>query len=149
MFCSTRCRENAFALFHRVECQIVSKLASLEGDGLLATWDPVRILLVITKQGEELDRIMNHPAYKHPLAKTFSPNLKERFNSQDLSSVLRCMRVTSCNNLDDFSFDNEFDLSKFRTVSLWLYFLKQSTFFGEQGQENQVKIQFIITTDFC
>lgn len=119
------------------------KLTMDERNGLLEDWCNIRTLLVLTKQGEELDKIMNHPAYKFPLAKTVSHNLKEKFDSLSLSSVLCHGRLTNDEkDLTDLSFG--FNLSKFRLALMCVAVLKQTTFFDQQSKEDRVNIFFFI-----
>lgn len=148
MFCGTRCRDNAFKLFHRIECQILCNLPTDEGKSLIHDdiWTVVRVLLVVTKQGEELDKIMNDPAYKLPFAKSFSHNVKKVFNAQDLSTVLGHSRVKDDQIGADFS--SLLELSLFKSVFSWLYLLKQTTYFGDQITGIQVKIKFINCVQF-
>lgn len=140
MFCSAHCRDKAYALFHRIECQIFSKLPADMVNELLKSWVNVRVLLVITKQGEELDQIMNHPAYKLPLAESFSHDVKKVFNSQEFSSVLAHGKSTCNNRFEDFN--TKFKLPLFRSIMTVIYNLRHSSFFGNQFRGNQVMTRF-------
>lgn len=141
MFCSASCRDNAFGLFHRIECEIFSKLPLKDGYRLLKSWVAVRVLLVVTEQGEKLDEIMNNPAYRLPCAESFSHDVNEVFNSHDLSSILGHGKSTCDKKLVDLSAAG-FDFSSIQTVLIWLHYLKQTAFFGGQNRGNQVNTRF-------
>ncbi|KAK7588157.1 hypothetical protein V9T40_005402 [Parthenolecanium corni] len=130
MFCSEICRKNAFETFHRIECQIFSMFPIGKEDNIsLNKWAAFRTLLVATKQGKELDQLMNHPVYKLPLATKFGRDLKEKFNSEDYSSVFYHGKRSRSNKLENYG--SEFSLSVFVNVAKWLYLLRHTSFFGE------------------
>lgn len=142
MFCSIRCRENAFEKFHRIECQIFSMLMDPdEEDVSMMTWATVRILLIATKQGQELDQMMSHPVYKFQLKKKCRPNPNEKLQLQDYSSIFYHGQFSCANKFKDFG--SELSLNPFLAVARWMYFLKQTSYFGKEGK-NQVKFNCIL-----
>lgn len=143
MFCSEICRKNAFETFHRIECQIFSMFPIGKEDNIsLNKWAAFRTLLVATKQGKELDQLMNHPVYKLPLATKFGRDLKEKFNSEDYSSVFYHGKRSRSNKLENYG--SEFSLSVFVNVAKWLYLLRHTSFFGELEDKKEVKINFAL-----
>lgn len=138
MFCSEACRDKAFKTFHRIECQIFSMFPVGKEDQIsFSKWAALRTLLVATKQGQELDQIMNHPVYKSPLTKNFTWDQSKKFNSEDYSSAFCYGKRSKSNNFKNY--DSEFSFSTFMTVAEWLYLLKHTLFFCEAEEKVKIK----------
>lgn len=126
MFCSQRCRDIAMNRFHRTECSILINAVNLtkvhEKD-----WLAVRLLLIATKQGEELGMLMQHPVYKNPFSNNFNC-VPATFDSKDFANMFSMV-----NHLDKRpagSWDDKLEMA------VWLlHLLKSSSFFGTSHAE--------------
>lgn len=78
MYCSVGCRNDAYNRYHRIECAILP-IAWDFGESELA-WLSLRILLIATKQGEELETILKDPAFQEPMKNT-DPSVEYNFDS--------------------------------------------------------------------
>lgn len=107
--------------FHRIECPILIN-AFNSTEIVEKDWLALRLLLVATKQGKELETLMQHPVYKNPLNDVLS-NIPTTFDSKNFSHMFNLV-----NHLDKRppgSWDDKIGMA-----GLLLYILKSSSFFG-------------------
>lgn len=137
MYCSVRCRNDAYDHYHRMECAILP--IAMEFGEEEPAWLALRILFVATKQGEELERILKHPAYQEPM-KNIDSSVLENFDS-DFMHVYNLM----------FNFqrpEGQWHPSCINAVT-YLYVLKHSEFFAAYiGQNVRVNYRFLIIRRF-
>lgn len=131
MFCGKHCREKAFKLFHRTECEILALVRSLEFSKMELL--SLRILIIASNQGKELKSLMVHPLYSYPIMDKYI-NVYDKFISEDYFSV---------HNLEDNfskrSVQNSFSRSV--VAAVLLHVLKQSSFFSTlKRRERKVSI---------
>lgn len=64
MYCSERCREESYNLYHRIECETLQLMTSAEVSKY--TYIVLRTVLIASKQGKELETLRTHPIYGKP-----------------------------------------------------------------------------------
>lgn len=133
MYCSVQCRNDAYDRYHRIECAILT-IAMKFGEEEPA-WLALRMLFLVTKQGEELETILKHPAYQEPL-KDADASVLENFDS-DFMHVYNLM-------LNSHRGEGQWHPSCINAVT-YLYMLKHSEFFtASTGQNVSVDSSFLI-----
>lgn len=80
MFCGQDCREKALLSFHRVECQIMPTLLRLRlRDEDMLT---LRMVLITTKQGEDLKDLIEYPFFENCKINT-EPSSKKKIKNKN------------------------------------------------------------------
>ena len=121
MFCSQRCRDDAMNRFHRTECSILIKAFKFMDEISEKYWLAIRLLLIVTKQGEELEMLMQHPVYKDPFSNVPS-SVPTTFDSKDFAHMFSL--VTHVDKRPAGSWDDKLEMA----VG-FLYILKSASFF--------------------
>lgn len=132
MFCSERCRDEAFRLYHQIECQLLPTLVKLDIDkfGLLS----LRILMIASNQSKSLNELMRHPIYGQPICERYS-DFRDRFVSSDYFTVH--------NLADNFYKRTIADLfRKSIEAACLLHLLMQTSFFRFDDNSN---VRFVLT----
>lgn len=127
LFCSKSCLQKALNCFHRIECQILSLVGYPVETSL--NWLAIRLLMMATKQGKEIEALMTHPVFKNPLKKP-TGEFPDRFESQDYYNI---------QNLEDHldKKDNSSLLSAVFSVSIHVNILMNTSFLDELCEKNK------------
>lgn len=105
MYCSRRCRDDAFTLSHRIECQILSLLGNFPLANTV--WLAIRVLMVMTRQGEDLGKLMKHARFKNPMEKACNA-VPKKVDSQDPIHLLDMK--------ENIQFINRWDLANMELI---------------------------------
>lgn len=134
MFCGLCCRNEAFTRYHRIECEFLSFAVTLEERKVeLLT---LRLLMVITKQGAELRRMMEDPVFKDPFMKKVF-NVNETLDPEDSTTI---------HSLDD-NFVRMPAQEKFERAAMaamLVHILKQTTYFDDAHKKHAIPITVCI-----
>lgn len=123
MFCSIKCQDAALNNFHRVECQILPSFLKLKLSEreILA----VRMLLLATKQGQEMKEFMKDPDFSQPFVKR-KVELNKKYNTKNYHIICNLEDKLTELSSEDFS---HIYLQKATIAAFLLHILKQSKVF--------------------
>lgn len=124
MFCTTVCQESAYNRFHRIECEIIGHVRHF---GIKdSSWLAIRMLMVASNQGAEIETLMKHPIFRHPMKKV--TNILPSEDSDNYANI---------HNLEDHVEERCFDYPNGLMAVLLLHILKHSFFFGSTKNVSQ------------
>lgn len=137
MYCSERCRQEAFDLYHRIECKmlvifnsVLHKWPQLKEDPLLV----LRLFLIGTKQGSELTKLMNDPNVYDSLEGKRS--IVGVPYPADYLSFLNLIWKRDDDSTQDVN-------EKYEIVGFMFNWLKRFDVFGEASHRPKVSLQLI------
>lgn len=158
MFCGQKCRAEALVSFHRVECQIMPTLLrlQLEDKEMLA----LRMVLIATKQGEDLKSFTNYSFFetnetKQPTsAKKKKPNMFNKKRNQKPIKTKREIRkrkhmYDKVNTLEDgltvLSREEMVNELSYQSIiaAILLHVLKSSSYFTKTVQNGLVCVSSV------
>lgn len=151
MYCSQLCKEDAFKQYHQIECQMDLYFQALMKTLPFNIRLTIRTFLVATKQGEDLEKLMQNSFFKNPMKKAIDP-ISKKFNSEDAVHLL---------NLTNDSLIDQSSQWKEAVVMMWsvfvmYYFLRKTPYFGTTVEKTWVRyksvfnyISFVIFNCFC
>lgn len=148
MYCSRRCREEDFNRSHRIECQIYFYSYCLDLPLTSSLRLAIQTLMVVTKQGESLKKLMKDPLTKNPMKQ--APNTApEKLCSQNSAPYL--LSLLNDDRLYAYPYDpstlSEAALSLYRVIIIG-YILRQTTYFDTAMVEKaQVRYQSNLKTE--
>lgn len=127
MYCGNRCRQEAYELYHRVECEIISFFPDIEV--IRADMLALRILLIGTEQGKLLLSLRRNENFKN-IFKDTPKYIPYQKYTRDYLSVCN-LKITKRKLLKS---TRDTQIRVCRAV-LMLHLLKQSSFFDSANEE--------------
>lgn len=142
MYCSQRCLKDDFNRSHQIECQFYLHAYCL-GLPLSSSFQlAIKTLIVVTKQGENLEKLMKDPLTENPLKPTPNAVPEKLCPQNDIHRILSLLN-------DDSLYSCPYDSSKLSEAALSFYcgfimsyILKQTTYFdAAMAEKTEVSYQ--------
>lgn len=135
MFCSNKCRQEAFDTFHAVECKIIPFLVQMELNRFAHL--ALRILLVASNQGKSLKNLITHPIYSQPFCRR-PFNANEIYDSREYAAIHDLF-----DNFDKK--DTNFQFYRATTAALLVHILKKIKFFEDSVGESCMEVSYCLS----